>query len=193
MFLKGIRIVALALIAFPEPTTTVLGILILCATFIIFKQPGLKKFGNLEVLVSKSLQKEEPPVGFRRYIAGEPPIVNHAIKQNLASQPDNISEKAENIPISSQYSPWFDNRKVSENTLRHTLKTGFPQYESAPDLVQNSSLQATILKNNQPAVQHHKLKSSLIPDTNEGSPQPGLNKCFSLCTEPVVHHALKVG
>jgi hypothetical protein len=73
-----IKTVAIAMIAFPEPITTVLGILILCASFAIFRPKKLSKFGDLEALVKKSLLDMEP-AGFRRYVAARQKIVHHSI------------------------------------------------------------------------------------------------------------------
>jgi hypothetical protein len=136
----GLKATAIALIALPEPFTTALGIIILCSTLAAYRKKSLYKFGDPEVLVKRSLQNTET-VGFRRYFGGKQAIVNHVIKLDMSSQP--------NIP--PQYHAWFDNHKMSESVLHHTLKTSFPQYEAAP-------AKAASLKKAELAVEYHKLK-----------------------------------
>ena len=79
-----IRTTAIALIIFPEPVTTAIGVIMLSATFAMPGQKSLKKFGDLESLVKISFQNSEP-LGFRRYIATERAVVNHVMK-TLPSQ-----------------------------------------------------------------------------------------------------------
>jgi|WetSurMetagenome_2_1015567.scaffolds.fasta_scaffold339599_1 hypothetical protein len=151
-----IRVLALAMIAFPEPVSTVLGIMILGATIAVYRQKSLDKFGNAEILIKRSLN-DLKNVGFRHYSGTEQSVVNHMMKASLPSQPlkdPGISAFNQAIP---QYYSWFDNRKVSEPVLHHTLKTSFLQYEAVSGSLQTGSEQH---------IQHHKLKMNLIPDAN---------------------------
>jgi hypothetical protein len=104
----GMKAVAVALIAFPEPITTALGILILSASFTLHHRKDLGKFGDPEVLIQRSLKNTEP-IGFRRYLITEKTVGNH---------------------VPPQYYSWFDNHKMSQSVLHHTLKTSYTQYQS---------------------------------------------------------------
>jgi hypothetical protein len=75
-----IRAVAIALIAFPEPITTALGILILSTSFTLHHRKDLGKFGDPEVLIQRSLKNTEP-IGFRRYLIREKTVVNQVPPQ----------------------------------------------------------------------------------------------------------------
>jgi len=153
MLRNVIRSFAIALIVFPEPVTTALGILILAITFAVTRQKSLRKFGNLEVLVQKSLQNEQP-IGFRRYLAAEQPVIHHTLTQNSSSQSLAVQDKPEINLDSHHYQSWFDNRQISEKVLYHTLKTSFPQYERIPE----NEHQCNGLKKAEPLIVHHKLK-----------------------------------
>jgi hypothetical protein len=51
----------------------------------------------------------------------------------ISSIEDSRVHKIEKNPAALQASNWFDNRKVSEKVLHHTLKTSLPQYEADAD------------------------------------------------------------
>lgn len=155
------RLVALAMIAIPEPVSTVLGLAILGTTLAVSRQKSLNKFGNAETLIKRSLQNSET-AGFRRYFGAEKSVVNHMMKASLPSQPlRNLGISIYN-PAIPQYYSWFDNRKVSEPVLHHTLKTSFLQYEAVPGGLQTGNFKT----GSEQHIQHHKLKMNLIPDAN---------------------------
>jgi hypothetical protein len=142
MVRKWLKRAALTLIVMPEPVTTVLGILLLAIVLVLPKQPSLKKFGDLEALIKRSIQRQDKarPV-FRHYLQEEPSIPN------------------------LQHESWFDNRRMSEKVLHHTLKTSFPQYEAETAKEQNSAVK-TDWRDLEPSVVHHTLKLDLIPATS---------------------------
>jgi hypothetical protein len=164
---NSIKIVALAMIAFPEPVSTVLGIMILGATFAVYRQKSLNTFGNAEDLIQRSLQNPKK-IGFRDCFSTEQPVVNHMLKASILSQPMRNPKISIFNPVIHQYYSWFDNRKVSETVLHHTLKTSFPQYEEIPESLQPRNLRKVELKLVEQGIQHHKLKMSLIPEANSG-------------------------
>ena len=125
-----IKTVAVALIILPEPFTTALGVIVLCVTLALFRQKSLHKFGDLEVLIKRSVQKTKP-VGFRAYLGTEKEPVTQFYRLSLHSQPLKASGKLNRPLTVPQYNRWFDNRKVTEKVLHHTLKTSFPQYEAS--------------------------------------------------------------
>jgi hypothetical protein len=174
---NGLRAIAVGLIIFPEPITTAIGIILLSATFALFREKSLSKFGDLEALVRKSLQTPEP-AGFRRYIATRREVVNRLIQPDTPSQPPRAP---------AQYNPWFDNRKVSGPVLHHTLKTSFPQYEARPEFMPGDDLRAD-LKNAGAAVHYHKLKSSLFPEPMPGWTESQPKKRTGPDPLPVLHH-----
>jgi hypothetical protein len=133
---RYIRGIAIAMIAIPEPVSTFLGIAILSASFVIWTENSLKKFGNLEGLVKKSFKYEELPMGFRRHLVENQKTVMHTLKSDFL-QSEHFSEKPNALPFTSQYHSWFDNHRVSDKTIYHTLKTSFPQYEANLDCKQN--------------------------------------------------------
>lgn len=49
--------------------------------------------------------------------------------QNPGLEPSQVHMLKKYIP-SSEAASWFDNRKVSETVLHHTLRTSLPQYEA---------------------------------------------------------------
>jgi hypothetical protein len=156
-----VRVVALAMIAFPEPVSTILGIVILGATLAVWRQKSLNKFGDAEVLIKRSLLNTRTE-SFSRYFNGEHAVVNHMLKTSLFLQPQESLRTSKQTLANPQGCSWFDNRKISETVLHHTLKTSFPQYEAVPGVLQKSNLKAGTEQD----VQHHKLKLSLIPETN---------------------------
>jgi len=155
MLRNGIRTLAIALIAFPEPVSTALGIVILCATFAVPGQASLKQFGDMDILIKRSLVNPEAE-GFQRRFANKPPSMRHTLTASLPVQHTNYSPKRDLESVSPYNNPWFDNRKVSQTVLHHTLKTSFPQYEAMPD---SSRHNRRVLTNSE-AVFHHRLKSS---------------------------------
>jgi hypothetical protein len=138
MVRKWLKRAALTLIVMPEPVTTVLGILLLAIVLLLPKQAGLKKFGDLEALIKRSIQRQEKarPV-FRHYLKEGPSVPN------------------------LQHESWFDNRSMSEKVLHHALKTSFPQYEAETANEQNSAAK-TDWRDSEPSVVHHTLKLNLI-------------------------------
>jgi hypothetical protein len=229
-----IRTVAIAMIAFPEPITTVLGILILCASFAIFRPKKLSKFGDLEALVKKSLLDTEP-AGFRRYVAARQKIVHHSINLYfpLPDQkvPENTGPAADvsrtvtsgnlaavaakdksdlscgDLPATpyslardeapgngaeSSYhkNPWFDNRQISETVFHHTLRTSFPEYEAGQESGTNKNLNASGLKKGEPAVEHHTLKLSPVPETHTVSSETPESTFAGWRHQVVLHHKL---
>lgn len=182
----GIRTVALALIALPEPATTALGILILLASLALFRRKSLSKFGNLELLAQRSLY-EGKPVDSRRDLGTEPTLVNHFIKLSLTSQPKKIKGQSKQSSAQPLNNSWFDNRQVSRIVLYHTLKTSFPQYQAAPEPVQKRNLEEARV------IEHHKLKLSLVPEMIVGLPDPPPNKSVAARHTSVLHHKLDAG
>jgi hypothetical protein len=150
MLRAGIRMAAIALIVFPEPVTTALGILILCAVAAAPKQDDSHRFGDMESLVRKSIKVHEEPVGFRRYFGAEKEVVYHTRKIEQPSNHLNAADKSE--PATLQTDSSFNNRKVSKTVLHHTLKTSFPQYEMVFEDLSENIAQPT-------PVGHHKLKN----------------------------------
>lgn len=171
---KGLRAVAIALICLPEPFTTILGLLLLAATFALFRQKSLSKFGDLEALVKKSLRNPEP-AGLRRYFAAKKIVMNHLIQQGWPSQSAGQTEKPAANPAPAGYQAWFDNRMVSGAVLHHTLKTSFPQYEAeaSPDSYG-------------PEVKYHQLKLSLFPEST-GPSESRFTKAVVPYPVPVLH------
>src|ERR1035437_8678786 len=139
---KWLKRAALTLIVMPEPVTTVLGILLLAIVLLLPKQASLKKFGDLEALIKKSIQQQDKasPV-FRHYLKEEPSVPN------------------------LQHESWFDNRSMSEKVLHHTLKTSYPQYEAETSNAQKGAIK-TDWRDSEPLVVHHTLKLDLIPATS---------------------------
>lgn len=183
MLRTAIRTIAIALIAFPEPFTTVLGILILCLTLVIPRQSSLKRFGNLEELAKRSLQKRGTPAGFRRHFAAGQVVIKHQMKPSPAPEPERMPVKPGTAPAACQYHAWFDNRKVDEKVLHHTLKTSFPQYEARMDAVQKDVWKKSSAR---PAVEHHKLKLSLYPETGNPAGLPPDNRDMPRQDQPAV-------
>ena len=142
---KVLKTVAIALIAMPEPFTTPVGIVMLGLVLAIYHKTSLDRFGDLEGLIKRSLQKTEP-VGFSRYLSSDHVVIHHRAKQPV---------------IMPQNSSWFDNRTISASTLHHTLRTSFPQYEAAPGSGDMSDVKVAGNKNIKPAIEYHKLKTCL--------------------------------
>ena len=130
---RCLKVIALVLIIFPEPVTTALGIIILSAIAALFVQKRLSKFGDLEELVRKSLKNEKLNEPQLRIFKNQNTVF-HELKINMALQPAafpvEVNEPKGNQPA-FQPNSWFDNRKVPEKVLHHTIKTSFPQYEEA--------------------------------------------------------------
>ena len=61
------------------------------------------------------------------------PSVFHELKMGLSPLADDLEK---NLPV-FQPGSWFDNRKVSEKVLHHTLRTSLPQYEASIMKVKN--------------------------------------------------------
>ena len=162
MFRSGIRTIAIALIAFPEPLTTGVGIAMLFASFAIPRQDNLSAFGEPEELIRRSIQRDTKPADFRRLFTADKAPVFHPRRTLPPEQPEAIAEKP-TITLLQQNSSWFDNRRVSANVLHHTLKTSFSQYE-ATQVQEDKSCVNPDNQNIKPGIIHHKLKSSLIPD-----------------------------
>jgi hypothetical protein len=139
MLRNWMKTIAVTLIVLPEPFTTLIGILILAVLMAIPRHKSLKKFGDLEVLIKRSIQRQEKAR----------PVFRHYLSQETAAN-------------STQSESWFDNRRVSEQVLHHTLKTSFPQYEARTDLVKNGPVQ-TDWRDSEPGVVHHTLKQGLVP------------------------------
>jgi hypothetical protein len=137
---KILKTTAIGLIALPEPFTTPLGIIMLCLVLIVYRKRSFEKFGDLEVLIRRSVPNTEK-FGFRRYLGTEPRVQHH-------TKIDAV------LP---QHNSWFDNRKISASTLHHTLKTSFPQYEAAQD--DKINLPAASYKKNKQVIEYHKLKT----------------------------------
>ncbi len=142
---KVLKTLGITLIALPEPFTTPVGIVILFLVFAVYHKRSLAKFGDLELLIKRSIQNTEP-VGFRRHLSTEHIAIQHHIKRP-AVMPQNNS--------------WFDNRRISARTLHHTLKTSFPQYEAEQGLYYKNSSNASALLKVKPSIEFHKLKSCL--------------------------------
>jgi hypothetical protein len=180
-----LKAVAIALIVFPEPLSTALGIALLSAALALPGRKRLDSFGDMDDLVKRSLKKGDPPE-FGRGASGNRTIVFHKLKSSLVSQSviaTNRADKSEgsqkNIPAktpkSADLNPniallytvvpekggsafqsvnWFDNRKVPEKVLHHTLRTSLPQYEALPDNVQTSTVRP-VGPGKAPAVKFH--------------------------------------
>jgi hypothetical protein len=126
MIRHGLKAIAVVLIIFPEPITTALGIALLSIMVAFSFQKRLSKFGDLEELVNRSLKSRklnEPSLALFK----ERRSVFHELKMGLSPLADDIEK---NLPV-FQPGSWFDNRKVSEKVLHHTLRTSLPQYEAS--------------------------------------------------------------
>jgi hypothetical protein len=180
-----IRTTAIALIIFPEPVTTAIGVIMLSATFAIPGQKSLKKFGDLESLVKISFQNSEP-LGFRRFIATEQAVVKHVMK-TLPSQISEPKGESETM-VTSQRGSRFDHRPARETVLLDTLKTSIPQYQAVSKVVQKSGLKSGQTRHSEPSFEHHKLKLVLPAEPHQ---------CLSKTRVPtdnqsVLHHKLKM-
>jgi hypothetical protein len=152
--LKG---VAVALIVLPEPVTTALGVAMLAVLLIMSRPKKLSDLGDLEALVKKSLRNTALSESCLYFLKIQTPVF-HALKVTVPQQP--VIVKYQAIPNqswgnkwavggmespeletgrvhvlkkyvpSSEAASWFDNRKVSETVLHHTLRTSLPQYEA---------------------------------------------------------------
>jgi hypothetical protein len=190
MIRNYIRLGALALIAFPEPVTTVLGAGILVASFAMFKQKPLRKFGNLDELAKRSLKNEEPTDLEKVFISQQrvfhkldpdpkkigksktPPVLNWRITAGIKEEQERKalraagkkSAKKSSIKLIEVEQP----KKKQANDLMsyHTLKTSFPQYEAPRETIRKNSLRTSIKKNVKSPVQLHrkKVNPNFIPD-----------------------------
>ena len=180
-----IRTTAIALIIFPEPVTTAIGVIMLSATFAMPGPKSLKKFGDLESLVKISFHNSEP-LGFRRYIATERAVVNHVMK-TLPSQVNKGKHELKTTTTSQLRLP-FDNRAARETVLLDTLKTSIPQYQAVSKDVQKHDLKSGQNKRNETSVEHHRLKLALPAE-----PHQSLSKIRAATdNHSVLHHKLKM-
>jgi hypothetical protein len=85
-----LKIFALALIVFPEPITTALGIALLSLIAAFSLQKRLSKFGDLEGLIKRSL-KAPTPDEFGSKIFKAPPKVLHKLRIIATRQPGELS------------------------------------------------------------------------------------------------------
>ncbi len=195
-----IRAVAIALIAFPEPVTTAIGLVILFATLVLFRPKKLSRFGDMEALIKRSLRDTEPS-GFRRNLAARKAVIYHSINLYFPLTEQKTAENAAHgsgtknrdtlsprrlrpgtmpmkhlegnhiTPFNHLYkapdghgksrmpaNSWFDNRKVSETVLHHTLKTSLPQYEAEPGLMAANNSKVAGARNIDLPGEYHKLK-----------------------------------
>jgi hypothetical protein len=132
MIRHGLKAIAVVLIILPEPITTALGIALLSIMVAFSFQKRLSKFGDLEELVNRSLKSRklnEPSLALFK----ERTSVFHELKMGLSPLADGLEK---NLPV-FQPGSWFDNRKVSEKVLHHTLRTSLPQYEASIVKVKN--------------------------------------------------------
>jgi hypothetical protein len=141
-----LKTLAMGLIALPEPFTTIIGILILFSIVAIYRQKSLGKFGDLEVLISRSIQNPKT-AALLRYFSDKQTTPGSPSRLNLPAKPGKISRKSKTILAHPEYNSWFDNHQIPVNVLHHTLKTSFPQYEAVP-------MQAVL------PVMHHRLATN---------------------------------
>jgi hypothetical protein len=146
--LTGIRTVAIALIIFPEPVTTAIGIAVLGASFAFTRPKSLKRFRDLDGLTKRSIQNSQPQ-GFRRCFTEEQ---THRIKLDMVEQLPVTQENPGALSARLTGNWWFDNRKVSNDVIYHALKTSLPQYEANP------LFRAAGLTKTEPGIEYHKLK-----------------------------------
>ncbi len=166
-----VRAVAIALIVLPEPFTTALGILILSATLAFPRRVSLKRFGDLEELLRRSLRDEEL-FGPGHATAAQRVVVHHVMRLDFE------------VPGTFEYRSWFDNRRVPRNVIHHVLRTSFPQFETLLDSGQEVSFAAEERLHSEPAVEYHTLKSSLAT-------RPAEEPSSRAIVAPVFHHKLR--
>jgi hypothetical protein len=159
-----IRALAIVLIFLPEPITTAIGIALLSATAAKPGQKRLSKFGDPENLINKSLVNVNQ-VGFSRN--------SHLEKTDY------------------QTCNWFDNRRISEKVLHHTLRTSLPQYEASSGISQIGS-SSLMLPETIKDIQTHVLKESQVPQ--KAAPVNSIaneSKIGWISSGKVVHHTLR--
>lgn len=195
MFRKYLRTIAIALIIFPEPVTTALGLALLSATFAVTDNKRSAKFGNMEELAKKSLKIQDPRE-FGRYRPREESTVVHGLNIYLPAKQiivqNGLDNSLERTRSDIQMHNWFDNHKVSEKVLHHTLKTSFPQYEAMSDVLhQTSGLRLTGKESAQTAVRHT-LNTNWAPQISGQENGIGYKQVKkTVISEKVVHHVLK--
>jgi hypothetical protein len=124
MVRRYLKFIALTLILLPEPLTTPVGILLLLVVLAIPGRKRLSKFKNLEELVKKSLVNSK---GGK--VATWTPLQKSMVYHELKGQSEE-TQAADHPQFSN--STWFDNRRLSERVLHHTLNNSVPQYEAPP-------------------------------------------------------------
>jgi hypothetical protein len=160
MIRRCLKSIAVVMIFLPEPVTTAIGVALLTALLAIPSQKRLSRFKNLEELVKRSLKSENSP------------------------------EYGHDVPlekIDCRANNWFDNRRVPETILHHTLKTSLPQYEASPGASRISDFSWAMA--DRPLAQLHTLKVDWIPQNAiqcDADSEPGW-----LYSGNVVHHTLK--
>lgn len=160
MIRKCLKAVAVVMIFLPEPVTTAIGAALLTALLAIPAQKRLSCFKNLEELVKRSLKTENSP------------------EYGLHVPLKNIEYRADK---------WFDNRRVPETILHHTLKTSLPQYEASPGASQISDF--SWVTADRPLAQLHTLKVDWIPQN--AVQYDADNEPSWLDSSNIVHHTLK--
>jgi hypothetical protein len=202
--------IAIVLILLPEPITTALGIALLSVAFALPGYKRLGSFGDLEELAKRSLKSAEPGE-LSHCFPGEKIVIFHELNISLPSQGAMIpGEKVPGHAIQNsdiavcrndaperahsdfQTHNWFDNRRVPERILHHTLKTSLPQYEASPGVLQTSGFRSTSTETEQ-TVELHTLKASWVaqkPD-QENDLAGGSWLDRSIMSDKVVHHTLK--
>jgi hypothetical protein len=182
-FRRYLKLIALTLIFFPEPFTTPLGILLLLIVLALPGHARLSKFKNLEELVRKSLaspqsRKEEP------WQPAQKEMLFHELKGQA---------EAAQVYEHPQYSnsAWFDNRRLSENVLHHTLNNSIPQYEAATGASRTvSPAAAGTAASELPA---HRLRIENLPSSFAGKKPAAVDgwKRHYYTPDEVVFHTLK--
>ncbi len=153
MIRKYVRLGGLALIALPEPFTTVIGVGMVVASYTMFKPKPLRKFRNLDELAKRSLKGEEPN-DISTVLASQ-----HRLFHKLDPDPKKIGKtktpRVFNWRISSNFKKEQDRRSTNivgksckksainlidigplhkhpakDPMSYHTLRTSFPQYEA---------------------------------------------------------------
>ena len=129
--------------------------------------PGPKRlgcFGDGDELVKRSLKFPEP---------GENGPDFQIKKLNVQSQ------------------NWFDNRRVSETVLHHTLKTSFPQYEALPGAQQTSHVGFTSEEAPQDNKAHFQNNTQIQTDTQTEVAPAEVSDPEELISRKMVYHPLK--
>jgi hypothetical protein len=213
-FRHYLRLIALALIVFPEPITTAIGLCLLTGTLLL---PGgrkrLSKFRNMEELLARSLKNEEKEkLGcvLKKTTAvlhglklSEPSLqtLNQAyrplkIKQKPATCGRTIAALATATPHLAfpgyQSGNWFDNRRVPAKIWPRTLQDSITQYKALPAVSPSGSISAGNRESG-PGVELHTLKTNLLPQIEQSRKAPAADAWRKRFFTPdeVVFHALK--